>query len=469
MLIGSMRGRIAATYVAVAVLVSIFWAATLPRFVDEGAVSPWFWAVGSLFISVAAGMLGVIFARWYARPIREVVQMARRLAAGESVPRLRWGGGDELGALAVALNETAESLDERLRQIREDRRRLSVVLDHMTSGVLLIDPRGRLLVANPSARRLLGLRGPETGLTAIEATKSFQLSEAIENVLRTGSEERRQLTLVHGGERWVEASLAAVTDTQGGPAGVVAVLHDVTERVRMEQVRSDFIANVSHELRTPVTAIKGFAETLLYDRPDNPDTLRSFVELINREAERLGNLVEDLLELTRLEAKQVALAREEIDLRQLARDAVERFRARATQRGIDLDLGLPEQPVYCFVDVVRMEQVLANLLDNALKFTAEGGRVQVEVARQGDGGACLTVSDTGVGMKPEEVDRVFERFYRGDRGQARYSPGTGLGLAIVREIVGAHGGQVQVKTTPGRGSSFIVSVPRWGPEPRVRE
>lgn len=464
-----MRGRIAATYVAVAVLVSVFWAATLPDLAGEGAVSPWFWAGGSLFVCVGAGALGVVLARWLSRSIREAGEMARRLAAGDPVPRLHWEGGDELGMLAAALNDTADALDERLRQMSEERSRLGVVLDHMTSAVLLIDPRGRLSVANLAARRMLGLRGPEGGLTAIEATKSFHLSEAIGNVLRTGSEERRQLTLVHGGERWVEASLAPVTAPRGEAAGVVVVLHDITERVKMEQVRSDFIANVSHELRTPVTAIRGFAETLLEHRPDNPETLRSFVVLINREAERLGKLVEDLLELVRLEAKQVSLAREEIDLRQLVRDAVERFRTRAAERGIGLDLALPEQPVYCSADAGRMEQVLANLLDNALKFTAEGGRVEVAVGRQEDGDARLTVSDTGVGMKPEELDRVFERFYRGDRGQARYSPGTGLGLAIVREIVGAHGGRVEVESVPGRGSSFTVIMPRWGPEPRVRE
>lgn len=433
----------------------------------EAAVSRWAMALLAGAIVGAAG--GRIAAALASRPLRDAVAMARRLAgaAGEAPAEWAWNDPD-LSAIAAALGDTADRLARQVREMAAERGRLEAVLAHMASGVLLIDARGRLEVANPAARRMLGLSSDDVGRPHIEATKNFHLSEAIDRVLTTGAPETMRLTLVHGGERWVEASLASARGAGGEPAGVVVALHDVTEQVRLERLRSDFLANVSHELRTPVTAIKGFAETMLDGALEDTARRRSFVSFIDREAGRLVRLVEDLMDLARLEVRQVSLAREDLDVSQVVAHVVEGFRARAAGQSIDLELALPPRPLYCYVDGARLEQVLVNLLDNALKFTPPGGRVTVSLRQEPDQAMRLEVADTGQGMEPEELKLIFERFYRTDRGRSRQTGGTGLGLAIVKQIVLAHGGRVWAESAPGQGATFYVVIPRWPPEPARR-
>ncbi len=464
-----MRWRVTAAYTAVALgaaaLALVVAMAGLPGGLGAGQG---YRLAAALSAAAAAGAVGgFLCAGLASRPLREAVAMARQLASGRLEGRPRWRDG-ELGALTAALQDTAERLDTQVREMAAERGRLEAVLAHMASGVLLIDARGRLEVANPAASRMLDLSPADVGRPHIEATKNFHLSEAIDRVLSTGMPETRRLTLVHGGERWVEASLACVRGAGGEPAGVVVALHDVTEQVRSERVRSDFLASVSHELRTPVTAIKGFAETLLDGALEDATRRRSFMSFIDREAGRLVRLVEDLMDLARLEARQVSLVREDLDVAHIVEQVTDGFRARAAARSIDLQLRLPGRPLYCYVDGARLEQVLVNLLDNALKYTPAGGRVTVTLRQEEDQAMRLDVADTGQGMEPGELKFIFERFYRADRGRSRQTGGTGLGLAIVKQIVLAHGGRVWAESAPGEGSTFHVVIPRWPPEPARR-
>lgn len=396
-----------------------------------------------------------------ASALRTVAQRLARFAAGDTGNGLYLPRADEVGELARVCNELGRVLRRQGREVAAERERFRTALDHMDAGVLLLDAGGRVILSNRAARRMLGLTAADHGRRHVEALRDFQLSEAIEAALTSGRSLKRELTLIGVGERFVDASLV-VTGEEGRPGGVVAVLHDVTERRRQERLRAEFLANVSHELRTPVTAIQGFAETILEGGADTPERLRSFLGFIDREARRLGRLVEDLLDLVRLEERQVPLVRREVDLAELAQEVVARFRPEAERRRLRLEVE-GRRPVYAFVDADRVEQVLVNLLDNAFKFTPPGGCVTVAVEAGEEGSVLLRVSDTGQGMPEEEVPLIFERFYRVEKGRSRRQGGTGLGLAIVRQIAEAHGGRVWARSAPGAGSTFYVALPRWAP------
>jgi two-component system phosphate regulon sensor histidine kinase PhoR len=267
--------------------------------------------------------------------------------------------------------------------------------------------------------------------------------------------ERRQV------EAYVAPIPKASAQDGSGTGGAVVIVHDVTERRRLDQVRKEFVTNVSHELKTPVTAIRGLAETLLEEDLE-PDEQKRFLGLIDREARRLEQLVKDLLDLSRLESHSVSLHRVVVDLAAMAGEVVQDFAYVAEKSGSHLYL-YHEGDCRAEVDPGRVRQVLGNLIDNAIKYTPAGGRIEVSV-RGGNREVVIEVADTGVGIPPEDLDRVFERFYRVDKARARSTGGTGLGLAIVKHVVQLHGGRVGVESELGKGSRFSVAFPRtWPP------
>lgn len=461
---GSVRWRLVAASlagsVAGAVLVSVLGGGGL----GDGALPV------VLVLTATTALAVYLAAAALSSSLREI---ATRVASG--VREHHEGGGlvgrsEEVDRLVRASQDLATALANVERTVAAERERFNAVLAHMGTGVLFIDHRGRLRLANAVASRMLGLSEADIGRGHVEAIRDFHLSELIDEVLKYGRGLKRELTLIHAGERQVEAGCVIVGGREGNEqaapgAGVVVVLHDVTERWRLERLRAEFIANVSHELRTPVTAIKGFAETLLEGALEEPDARRRFVAFIDREAQRLGRMVQELLELVRFEEKQVSLVRREVDLTDLVVQTVERARPEAAKLGLRLGTSVPPRPLYAFLDADRIEQVIANLLDNAFKFTPPGGQVTVGVEQAGDGSYILSVADTGQGMPAEEVGLIFERFYRVDKGRSRAKGGTGLGLAIVKQIVEAHGGRAWATSAPGAGATFFVTIPRWAPEP----
>ncbi len=397
-----------------------------------------------------------------ARALRALEQAVRGLAEGEYAPRwLPLTRRDQVGKVAAALQETAAELGRQTTSLAAEKGRLALVLANMTSGVLFLDRRGRVVLTNRAARRLLELQGSPGGRHHLEVTRNVELSEAIDRVLQSGRPEEVEIEMIHPPGRVLQCHLAPgveeTTRPDGEDAGLVVVLHDISELRRLARVRAELVASVSHELKTPVTAIKGFAETLLEGSLEDPARAREFVGIIDREAGRLAHLIRDLLELSKLESGQIELKLQSVDLRQVARAVAQKSRPPAERAGLRLLEELPPEPVLALADQERVEQVLHNLVENSLRYTPSGGQVVIRVS--GGEAPLLAVSDTGIGIAREDLSRVFERFYRADRARSRKLGGSGLGLAIVKHIVEALGGKVWAESEPGHGSTFYVKLP----------
>jgi two-component system phosphate regulon sensor histidine kinase PhoR len=292
----------------------------------------------------------------------------------------------------------------------------------------------------------------------VEALKNYPLIQIIDKVLKSGQPQSGEITLIFPAERILDAHAAPVLGERLEPQGAVLVLHDISEIRRLERVRAEFVANVSHELKTPITAIKGFAETLLEGALYNPRSCEEFVNIIADEAERLNRLINDLLSLSRIESRELRLQLEPLELGHEIKQIADMIRPRFQKKELALSVLAPGKPVVAQADRDRLEQVLLNLLENSLMYTPSGGRVEVAV-REEEGMAVVSVRDTGIGIPPDDLPRIFERFYRVDRARSRKLGGTGLGLAIVKHIVDAHGGRVWVESELGQGSTFYFTLP----------
>jgi two-component system phosphate regulon sensor histidine kinase PhoR len=406
-------------------------------------------------------LLGVRLVFSVRRPLEEIGVAARRIAEGDWEAEVCHPARDEIGELAVALNQISRSIREKVYQVAESKGRLEAVLSNMESGVILCDRSGRISLMNPSAERILGVREPEaTGRSHVEVLKNYPLSRIIDEALRARKPLGGEISLIYPAEVILEAHAAPVFGEGPEPRGVVLVLHDISEIRRLERVRAEFVANVSHELKTPVTAIKGFAETLLEGALYNYRACEEFVTIIGEEAERLNRLINDLLSLSRIESKEFKLQLSTSDLGLEIKRIVEKVKPRFQKKGLVVHVAVPDQPVVLSVDRDQLEQVLLNLLENSLMYTPPGGRVEVNLQGNWDepDQVVVSVRDTGIGIPREDLPRIFERFYRVDRTRSRKLGGTGLGLAIVKHIVEAQGGRVWVESEVGKGSTFYFTL-----------
>jgi len=411
-------------------------------------------AVLSLLV---AGLVGWAVARGPARRLEAIARVASQFAAGRMDVRAEPGGDDETSVLARSLNRMADELEERLILVERERSQLRTVLEGMVEGVVLTDPTGRILVANDAFRRIFDAQLPVEGRRPLETARVPALQDAIESALEADEPLTREIALGGAQEKVIQASLAAIRE-RGATVGAVAVFHDVTELKRLESVRQEFVANVSHELRTPLTAIKGYAETLRDGGLRDPETAAEFVRVIHRHAERLRALIEDLLDLAAVEQGEARLKPAVVRARDVVAQAEGLVRPAAEARGQTLAIDLPADLPDILADRDRLAQILINLLDNAVKFTPEGGRVTLS-AKAAEGRVVLAVSDNGVGIPPGDLPRIFERFYRVGRSRDRREGGTGLGLAIAKHLTQAMGGTIEVESTQGSGTTFRVSLP----------
>lgn len=410
--------------------------------------------------ATAALLIGFVLARHFVKPLTAMTAVAESMSSGNYDQRLPTSRNDEIGTLAKALNRMAESCRERMETATTERNKLAVILSGLTEGVVAINEDERVLHLNEAAERLLSApQKGSLGRPIWEITRVREVSQVLGAALRDKTEIQRTLQITTREKiRFIEMHASPLYGGQGTLVGAVAVLRDVSELHRLETVRRDFIANASHELKTPITAIRGLVETLIDDKELDYAKRERFLFKIKEQSLRLSSIVTDLLTLSRLESESNEITKVALDLREVVLASAKTFVAMGQDRGIVVETQVPDAPVAVLGDEEALCQVVSNLLDNAIKYTPQGGRVWARLYLQG-AEAVIEVQDTGVGIEPKDCERIFERFYRVDKARSRELGGTGLGLSIVKHIAISHGGRVTVESTPGAGSTFRVFLP----------
>jgi two-component system, OmpR family, phosphate regulon sensor histidine kinase PhoR len=397
--------------------------------------------------------------------LRALEEASATIVSGIVDPREARFPGDELGALERRLTELARDFRSQYARTAEERERLEAVLRNMLDGVVVLGADGRIALANAAATDLLGIPPLVELLGARLALlcRNPDLVGVIDELLGPRPRPLTRDVVLDGPERRFLSVAAAPIELSGGLGGAILVLHDVTRVRRLESMRADFVANVSHELRTPLTAIRGYAETLLGGALDDRARALQFLQVIERHSERLSRLIEDLLTLSDLELGRTELHPEPFELAGIVEGVLEVLQPKAEGKGIDLRMDVPESLPAVLVDRDQIEQVLINLIDNAIKYTPAGGRVRVSAAARDseDRGAVeIRVVDSGIGIPEKDIPRLTERFFRVDRARSRELGGTGLGLAIVKHIVQAHGGSLAIESRPQHGTTVRVGLPQ---------
>jgi len=412
----------------------------------------------SLVMLALAGGASLLFFRGFTVRIRRLNEFSRRVAEGDFRPLAIDHRKDELADLAGTLNQTAQKLDHSIRVLTEERNRLSAVIASMEEGVAVIGADQRIVYCNSAFREAAGVRNLSCqGRPVMELVRHSDLLGFIQGSLNRGETIRGEV-IVGSIQTRSFAVTSAPIRSDGTATGAVMVLHDITEIKRLERARRDFIANISHEYKTPLTAIQGFAETLLGGALEDAKNRRRFLEIIRDHALRLGRLTEDLLKLAQIEARQLPGDSREVRVEEIVEPCMEISRIEAERKGISLNAEYAADLPLLRGDVRSFREILQNLLDNALRYSARGGAVRVKAAVEGSE-MVFSVSDTGIGIPKADQDRIFERFYRSDAARSRESGGTGLGLSIVKHLVQTHGGRVRVESEVGRGSVFYVRLP----------
>lgn len=355
---------------------------------------------------------------------------------------------------------------EALQDLRQEHTRATVAVqtqrealfDSMAEGLVLLDETGRIQLANRAFSQLFGVTTEIRSRTIMEALRLHELTELVDTLGTQKQVLGRELKIARPLERWLQVNGSAILDASGRRHGTILVFHDLTRLKKLERTRQEFVANVSHELRTPLSLIKGYVETLLEGAKDNPEVAAKFLQTIDRNAERLRLLIEDLLTISELESGRVKLNLQSVSLRPLAEKVLADFKTHAEAKAMSLVDQVPDLRVRADAD--RLEQVLCNLVDNAIKYGRHQGNVCVS-ARPVDGGQVeVSVQDDGPGIPPESLERVFERFYRVDKARSREQGGTGLGLSIVKHIVQGHGGRAWANSELGHGATFYFTLPQ---------
>ncbi|MCZ6795675.1 MAG: ATP-binding protein [Planctomycetota bacterium] len=423
---------------------------------------------GLMWISaLSAAAFGVLVAALLAAriawPFRAAAARAESLVGDEAS---RSGGDvpedpDEVGRLSRALGRIATLLRERQDIYTKGHSQLLAVLGGMVEGVIVVDPDEKIVHINEAAQRILGTNSPGgTRKWIWEFTEIRALIDAVARAVRQAVEVRGEIQIPgEAKDQFIEFNASPLRGERGEPAGAVLVLHDITRLRQLEHVRTELVANVSHELKTPVTAIRGLVETLHDDDSVDSELRKRFLGKALSQCQRLSTLVTDLLTLSRLESVPDFLERHPVDLGAVINEVAHSLHGTAQRKGIAADVSLPERIVEVLGDTEALHEVVANLLDNAIKYTPEGGRVEIRLETR-RGRAVLEVEDTGIGIGSRHQERVFERFYRVDKARSRELGGTGLGLSIVKHIVLSLEGQVSVESIPGQGSTFRVDLPQ---------
>ncbi|MFD4929076.1 two-component system histidine kinase PnpS [Peribacillus butanolivorans] len=404
-------------------------------------------------------MLASKITSYYTRPIEEATMAAIELAKGNYRTRTFEQHSDETGMLTTSLNILARNLQETetAREMNQDR--LETLVENIGSGVLLIDSKGYTTLINREFKKSFGVSSA-TFLFQVfySVIKDKEVISIIEEIFRTEKTIKRQVKIPLAIERkHFEIYGAPIIGTHDEWKGILLIFHDITELKRLEQMRKDFVANVSHELRTPITSIKGFSETLLDGALKDEKTLKHFLSIILKESDRLQELIQELLNLSKMEQQEFVLKTGVVDITNVLGDIQEMLIGKLKEKEVSLEIKASSEPVFIEGESDRIKQVFINLITNALTYTPNGGWVTVNVT-ENEQTVDIIVQDSGIGIEEKELPRIFERFYRIDKARSRDSGGTGIGLAIVKHIIEVHKGKIKVESTPGSGTTFTVTL-----------
>ena len=412
------------------------------------------WTLGIALLLVVAAAF--VLQRLYLRPWRELEHLLTRIGRGEQPPTFLLGGITRARRVGLALERLLARQRELDRQVSKDAAEVRAVLAALTDGLLVVDSSQHILICNPAFEQLYGQSRIATGTALLDIIRD---SDVIEPIRAALDQARARVAEVSAPDRKKQLQLTAVPITQNGEAsGVVAVFHDISRLKQADEIRRDFVANVSHELRTPLSIFHGNLETLLEPGDLDEDETRHIYEVMKRHSDRLNLLVNDLLSLARLESKEAKLQLAEIKLRDFLEDVTGDWAKRLAGKNLRLELEVPDNFPTLRVDERRLEEVVHNLLDNAVKYSHQNGRILIQAGAP-DQEVVLSVRDEGVGIPSNDLPRIFERFYRADRARSRELGGTGLGLSIVKHIAQLHGGRVEAESTLGQGTTIRVMLP----------
>ena len=424
--------------------------------------------IGLLILFVAAALISYRVASGLTRPLEQITRVSKRIKNLDYQARVTVKRSDEIGELGQAINAMADSLQVQMARIHQNESQLASVLDNMINGIIMIDQTGRIGLINRYAEELLGFSARElVGRHYGEAKQQYELSQIIKDGLERREHLREEITFYFPEERLLDLNLVPIIEDKEVFGGILLVLQDVTAIRRLERMRSEFVANVSHELKTPITAVKGFAETLLGGAVNDPETARSFLQIIFDESDRLNRLIGDILELSKIESRRVPLQFSPIELSTFINKTIELMGSEALRKNIRISVKV-EPDIYIEADEDRLRQIIMNLLANGISYTPEGGQVSIHaepVSSKGNGERMdydhirIHISDTGIGIPKKDLPRIFERFYRVDKARSRSSGGTGLGLSIVKHLVELHRGSISVDSKVGNGSTFTIELP----------
>jgi len=438
-------------------IIPLWWIGRAGQFGKGGF--PWFFLFLILLPVLVIWFWGI--SRILTQPLKEISNVAGKFAEGLFNWRIRWAERrDELSALAQQLNHMAEATGEKIERLSKALAESQALLNGMEEGVLILDLHGRVQKMNAAMEAVLSHAYPtDMGKHYLEVFRDPELNDLIQATLRDKMGQRRSLSPLGQPGRSFQIQSSLIQYPENGGEGVIVVFHDITELKRLERIRQDFVANVSHELRTPLTTIRGYVEALQDDGLENIPQAKHFLQIIERHTQRMEKIVSDLLLLSEIESPDRMMRKDPVHIEELISSVVDALRpmAESKQQNVQMEVASGLSPLRA--DGQKIHQVITNLLHNAICYTPEKGNIFIE-AKAVEKGTEVSVSDNGIGIPPEDISRIFERFYRVDKGRSRDLGGTGLGLSIVKHIVEAHGGRVGVESKPGQGSRFSFFLPQ---------
>jgi len=416
----------------------------------------------SLFIT---SIIAFILLRFLTQPLDDLMDILKRLTLGHRRKELLIDSKDEFGYLAKAISEMDAQLRNKIEEISKEKGTLQTILKGMAEGVLVVDEKNHIIMINDTLRTLFSPSTEVVDKTPLELIRHTELEGAIHKAIQEGKNSSFELTLPTSLGKIFEVNVVGILpppeeeQKEGhGMSGAIAVLHDISRLKELEKIRQDFVANVSHELRTPLTTIKGYTETLL-DGALKEEVAPQFLQVIQKHTDRLAKIVEDLLTLSKIESKEFLLKKEKLYLSELIDDVLDFVKEGAKKKKISIDAVHISSSFIIEGDRNILEQILINLLDNAIKYGREGGKITISANQKDQKEIEVSVRDNGIGIPQEDLPRIFERFYRVDKGRSQELGGTGLGLSIVKHLISAHGGRVWAESQLGEGSTFYFTLP----------